>query len=169
MLEAIAKRASCRAYKADPVPDEAVEELTRAALSAPSGNNARPWHIIVVRDAAKRKALSEVHRWAFFCAESPLVLVVCADEQKSPHWWIEDCAAAIENVLIQATAMGLGTCWVGIRGSDERGYDREQAVRQVLGIPDHIRVSALVAVGYPADEPHPKGPGPMEAVHHESW
>ena len=169
MLDAIAKRASCRSYKPDSVPDEAVDELVKAALSAPSGNNARPWHIIVVRDAQKRQALSQVHRWAFFCAESPVVLVICGDEQKSPHWWIEDCAAAIENVLIQATALGLGTCWVGIRGSDERGYEREEAVRKICNIPDHIRVSALVAVGYPAEQPHPKGPGPMDAVHQETW
>ncbi len=169
MLDAIAKRASCRKYKPDPVSDEAVEELVKAALSAPSGNNARPWHIIVVRDAQKRQKLSEVHRWAFFCAESPVVIVVCGDPEKSPHWWIEDCAAAIENILIQATAMGLGTCWVGIRGSDERGYEREEYVREVLGIPENIRVSALVAVGYPDTELHPKGPGPMEAVHYEQW
>ncbi|MCD6352460.1 MAG: nitroreductase family protein, partial [Armatimonadetes bacterium] len=90
MLDAIARRASCRSYKPDPVPDEMVEELVKAALSAPSGNNARPWHIIVVRDEAKRQALSQVHRWAFFCAESPVVLVICGDREVSPHWWIED-------------------------------------------------------------------------------
>jgi nitroreductase len=146
-----------------------VDELVRAALCAPSGNNARPWHIIVVRDIEKRKALAQTHRWAFFCADSPVVIAVCADEQKSPHWWPEDCAAAIENVLIQATAMGLGTCWVGVRGSQERGMEREEHVSAVLGLPSNIRVSALIAVGFPAAQPQPKGPGPMEAVHYEGW
>ena len=169
MLEAIAKRASCRSYKPDPVPDEMIDELVKAALSAPSGNDARPWHIIVVKDAERRKALSEVHKWAFFCAESPVVLVICGDPKKSPHWWIEDCSAATENVLIQATALGLGTCWVGIRGSEERGYDREQKVREICGIPDDIRVECLISVGWPAEQPKPKGPGPMDAVHYETW
>jgi nitroreductase len=169
MLEAIAKRASCRAYKPDPVPEEMVQELVRAALSAPSGNNARPWHLIVVRDPEKRQALSKTHPWAFFCADSPVVIVVAADPRKSEHWWIEDCSAAIENILIQATALGLGSCWVGIRGSEKRGYEREQVVRQVCGIPEHIRVEALVAVGFPAGELRPKGPSPLEAVHYETW
>jgi nitroreductase len=169
MLDAIANRASCRAYKPDPVPDEMVDELTRAALSAPSANNARPWHLIVVKDQRARQTLATVHRYASFCADSPVVLVVCGDESKSSHWWIEDCSAAIENVLIQATAMGLGTCWVGIRGSDDRGLEREQRVRNLLGIPEHIRVSALISVGFPLAPPPPKEPGPMSQVHHEAW
>lgn len=169
MLDAIAKRASCRSFRPDPVPDEIVEELVKSALCAPSANNTRPWHLIVVRDAEKRKALSLTHQWAFFCAESPVVIAVCGDEKRSPHWWPEDCAAAVENILIQATALGLGTCWVGVRGSPERGMEREEHVSAVLGIPDHVRVSALIAVGFPAAAPKPKGPGPLEAVHQEGW
>lgn len=169
MLDAIAKRVSCRSYRPEPVPEEAVTELLHAALCAPSAHNARPWHLLVVRDAERRRALSRVHRWAGFCAQSPVVIVVAADPSRSEHWWIEDCAAAVENILIQATAVGLGTCWVGVRGSDERGYEREERVRQVCGIPAHIRIAALVAVGYPAAEGQPKGPAPLEAIHGETW
>lgn len=169
MLEAIANRASCRAYKPDPVPEEMIDELTRAALCAPTANNARPWHLIVVRDEGARQTLATVHRYASFCADSPVVLVVCGDAAKSSHWWIEDCSAAVENVLIQATAMGLGTCWVGIRGSDDRGFDREQRVRNLLGIPDNVRISALVAIGFPVAPPPAKEPGPMDQVHQETW
>jgi len=169
MLDAIARRASCRSYKPDPVPEEMIDELIRAGLSAPSANNARPWHLIIVRDAKKRTALSHTHQWANFCAQSPVVIAVCADEKKSPHWWPEDCAAAIENILLQATALGLGTCWVGVRGSEKRGMEREEHVRNVLNLPDNIRVSALIAVGFPESEPKPKGPGPMEAVHLDGW
>jgi len=169
MLEAIANRASCRAYKPDPVPEAMIEELTRAALCAPTANNTRPWHMIVGRYQGARHTLATVHRYASFCSNSPVVLVVCGDETRSSHWWIEDCSAAIENVLIQATAMGLGTCWVGIRGDDERGHDREERVRDLLGIPDHIRVSALISVGFPVTPPPAKEPGPMEQVHQETW
>jgi len=169
MLEAIAKRVSCRSYRPDPVPDEAVTELVHAALCAPSGNNSRPWHIIVVRDAAKREALSRVHQYASFCAVSPVVIAVCADEAKSDHWWIEDCSAAVENILVQATAMGLGTCWIGIRGNERRGFDREDRVRKILGIPAGIRVAALVSVGYPAAEGRPKGPAPLDVIHWDGW
>jgi len=169
MLDAIANRASCRAYKPDPVPNEMIDELTRAALSAPSASNARPWHLIVVKDQAKRDTLATVHQYASFCTDSPVVLVVCADESKSSHWWIEDCSAAIENVLIQATDLGLGTCWIGIRGGDERGHEREERVRNLLGIPPDIRVAGLIAIGFPVSPPPPKEPGPMDRVHQETW
>ncbi len=171
MIDAIARRASCRAYKPDPVSDEAVTELVHAALCAPSANNARPYHVIVVRDAEKRAAFAKVHQWAGFCAQSPVVLVICGDAEKASHWWIEDCCAAIENVLIQATAMGLGTCWVGIRGNPEWGpeYDREGDVRRICSTPDAIRVEGLISVGWPATDLHTQGPAPLENVHTETW
>ncbi len=166
MLEAIRKRRSVRQYKPDPVPKEAILEILKAAFAAPSGGNARPWHIIVVTDPAKRQALAQFGK---FVAEAPVTIVVCGNERESPHWWIEDCSAATENAMIQAAALGLGTCWIGIRGSDERGYEREEMVRKILGIPDCIRVLCLFPLGYPASEGQNKGPGPMEHVHWEKW
>ncbi|NSW57986.1 MAG: nitroreductase family protein [Armatimonadetes bacterium] len=169
MLKEIWERASVRRYKPDPVPEDALEEILRAAMHAPTANNVRPWHIVVVTDAETRRKLSEVHQWAGFCAESPVVLAFCGDPAKSEHWWIEDCCAAVENAMIEAVSHGLGTCWIGIRGSEATGMQREDLVRDVLGIPDSIRVLALVSLGYPADQPSPKGPGPMSAVHRERW
>lgn len=169
MLDAIKQRRSVRQYKSDPVPAEALQAIAEAALSAPSANNQRPWHLVFVTDAAKRAKLAQVHQYAAFCTQSPVVVAVCGDEQLADHWWIEDCAAATENAMIQAAALGLGTCWIGIRGSDQRGYDREAMVREVLGIPDHIRVLCTFSLGYPADTGANRGPGPMENVHQEQW
>ncbi len=172
MLEAISKRCSVRSYSDEPVSDEDLQQILEAALSAPSANNVRPWHIIVVTEAEKRARLAQVHQWARFCAESPVVLVFCADAERQPHWWIEDTSAALENALIQATALGLGTCWIGIRGGEDGrgpGPEREDYVRELLGIPPHIRVLGLVSLGHPAGASTPKSPGPMEAVHRESW
>ena len=169
MLQQIWQRASVRRYKPDAVPEEALEEVLRAALHAPTANNARPWHIVVVTDPAARARLAQVHQWAGFCAESPVVLAFCGDPSRSEHWWIEDCCAAVENAMIEAVSHGLGTCWVGIRGSDSTGFQREALVREVLGIPDSVRVLALISLGYPAEEPSPKEPGPMTAVHRERW
>jgi nitroreductase len=169
MLDAIEKRRSVRQYKPDPVPDEALREVVEAAFSAPSANNVRPWHIIIVTDRAKREALGQVHQYAGFCSQAPVVMVVCGDERDASHWWIEDCCAATENAMIQAAELGLGTCWIGIRGSDERGYEREDMVREVLGIPDCVRVLCLFSLGYAAAEGKNKGPGPMDHVHRERW
>ncbi len=170
MLEAIAARASVRSYKPAEVSDEDVQTILEAALHAPSANNARPWHIVVVRNEDKRRQLSRVHQWAGFCADSPVVLAFCAEESKSPHWWIEDLSAAVENALIQATALELGACWGGVRGGGPGHAMRsEEHVRQVLDIPDGIRVLALVSLGHPDRPPHPQASGPMENVHYESW
>lgn len=169
MLDAIKQRHSVRQYKPDPVPEEALKEIIEAAFSAPTANNVRPWHMLVVTDPAKRAALSQVHQYASFCVNAPAVMVVCGDEREASHWWIEDCSAATENAMVQAAALGLGTCWIGIRGSDERGYDREDMVRNLLGIPDHMRVLCIFTLGYPAAEGANKGPGPMNAVHREKW
>lgn len=169
MLDAIKQRRSVRQYKPDPVPEEALQAVVEAAFSAPSGVNIRPWHIIIVTDRAKREALAQVHQYAGFCAQAPVVMAVCANECESDHWWIEDCSAATENAMVQAAALGLGTCWVGIRGSDERGYDREDTVRKVLGIPDAIRVLCIFSLGFPAGTGGNQGPGPMEHVHREKW
>lgn len=170
MLEAIAQRASVRSYKPDTVSDEDIQTILKAALHAPSANNARPWHIVVVRDEARRQQLSGVHQWASFCTQSPVVLVFCAEESRSPHWWIEDLSAAVENALIQASALGLGTCWIGIRGGGPgHGLRSEEHVRKACNIPESIRVLAIVTLGYPASSPHAKQPGPMDNVHYESW
>ncbi|MGC9319523.1 MAG: nitroreductase family protein [Armatimonadota bacterium] len=172
MLDAIRKRSSVRSYTDKPVSEEDLEEILAAALSAPTANNVRPWHIVVVTDDEKRARLSQVHQWAGFCAQSPVVLVFCADGRRQPHWWIEDACAALENALIQAAALDLGTCWIGIRGSEAEqgpGYEREEMVRELLGIPEHIRVLGLVSLGHPRGDLQPKPPGPMDAVHRESW
>lgn len=169
MLEAIVQRRSVRTYRPDPVAPEDLETIAEAALSAPSANNARPWHLVFVTDAAKRAVLSTAHQYAGFCREAPVVVAVVGDPTVSDHWWIEDCCAATENAMVQAAALGLGTCWIGIRGSDERGYDREDLVRAALGIPVGMRVLCLFSLGYPADSGSNRGPGPMANVHHEQW
>jgi len=161
-----------RSYTNEPVSEEDLAQILEAALSAPTANNVRPWHIVVVTDADRRARLSQVHQWASFCAQSPVVLVFCADASRQPHWWIEDSCAALENAMIQATELGLGTCWIGIRGGEGReapGPERERLVRELLGIPERIRVLGLVSLGHPSGEPRPKPPGPMDAIHRESW
>ncbi len=169
MLKAIAERYSCRSYSDEPVSEEEIGEIVAAGMRAPSGMNVRPWHIIVVRDAGLREKLAQTHEWSFFCAASPVVFAVCGDEGASDHWWLEDCAAVTENILLQAADFGLGTCWVGIRGSDQRGHDREEYIREVLDIPEEIRVSAIIACGHPDKPARPKPAGPMENVHYDTW
>ena len=139
VFEAIKKRKSVRSYEDKPVPKELLVKILEAALAAPSAKNVQPWHFIVVTELEKRKALSK-GIFAKFLTETPAVIVLCGDEKASPDWYVVDVALAGENMVLAATAEGLGTCWVG--------SFEEKDVKTLLAIPANLRVVALMAVGY---------------------
>ncbi len=114
-----------------------------AAWVSPSANNRQPWHFIVVTDPKKRKALSK-GLYAKFLHEAPTVVVACSDEKASPKWYAVDTAIATQSMVLVATGEGLGTCWVG-------SFD-ETDVRNLLDIPDNLRVVALLPIGYHRDK-----------------
>jgi nitroreductase len=125
------------------VPKEKLEKILEAAILAPSARNSQPRHFIVVTDAEKREALSK-GIFAKFLTQVPVVIVACGDEKKSPKWYAIDVAIAVENMVLAATGEGLGTCWIG-------SFDENQ-VRDLLKIPENLRVIVLLAVGYPSDK-----------------
>jgi len=140
VLEAIKKRRSARAYEPTSVPMEKLERILEAARLAPSAGNVQPWHFIVVTDADKRRRLAK-SPFAGFLKEAPVVIVGCGNQKASPRWFMVDVAIAMQNMVLAATAEGLGTCWVGSFDEDE--------VREMLKIPSDYRVVALLALGYP--------------------
>lgn len=146
MLEVVQRRRSIRHYTADDISEDEVRTLLEAAMSAPSARGADPWEFIVVRDRGTRERLASIHRWSYMASESPVVIVVCGDEGVSDRW-VEDCSAATQNLLLQATDLGLGAVWVAIRGTEHR----EELVREILGIPPRLRVLCFVPVGRPAE------------------
>jgi nitroreductase len=161
MHDFIYKRRSIRKYKPDPVPDELVTETLKAAMAAPSANNARPWAFVVVRDPETRRALSNVHQYARMAADAPVVIVVLGD--RGNRWMQQDCAAATENLLLAAANLGLGAVWVGLR------EERDAPVRELLGVPGKYRAFCLVPVGYPAEEKEPRTQYDEARVHRGRW
>lgn len=153
-FEAMRKRHSVRAF--DPARDvspEQVEELLRCACLAPSAGNVQPWRFVVVRDAAVKAALAAAALGQGFLAAAPVVIAVCADldahaasygKRGVELYAVQDTAAATQNLLLAAVALGLGTCWVGAFREDEAA--------RALRLPAGIRPLALVAVGYAARE-----------------
>lgn len=164
MLDLIKQRRSIRQYTNQNVSEEQVRQLLEAAMSAPSGSARDPWHFIVVRDAATRQKLAATHTFSDMCARAPIVIAVCGDEKVSDHW-ISDGAAATENLLLAATALGLGAVWVGIYPRAES----EAHVREVLGIPPHIRILCLIPVGHPGEEKPPRTRYNPAKVHNEKF
>lgn len=170
MLDAIKNRRSVRFYRDEPVEDEQIEEVLKAGFCAPSAHAGRPWHVVVIRDREKLGVLAGIHRWTRFLAKAPVAIVVCIDLSLQNHFWPEDGAAFLENMLIQATELGLGSCWVGIRDTLEDGKDGEKIVRELCGIPDHFGIEALAALGHSARYPGPHDPRiPQGRVHIEKY
>jgi nitroreductase len=171
VFETIKGRRSIRAYRDIEVPQEIVEKLIEAARWAPSAGNIQPWEFIIVRNPETKRRLAEAALGQSFIEEAPVVIVVCADEERSARGYgtrgrtlycIQDTAAAIQNIHLAAYALGLGTCWVGAFKEDE--------ARKILNIPGGVRPVAIIPVGYPAESPSPRSRRPLkEIIHYERF
>ena len=154
--EAIRTRQSIRKYVVGAeIPDEHVKMMLEAAMMAPSACNTRPWRFVVVRNPAMKEKLATVHPFCGHLREATLAIVVSglpeAQRRVAKGFWPQDCAAATENILLQARALGYGTCWCGVYPRE----DRSEAVRQLLdteGVP-----FCVITVGVPAETPVVRG------------
>ena len=154
VLEAILSRRSIRRYTAEPVPEEVVDTLLKAAMNAPSGDNEQPWHFIVVTDRAILDAVPTFHTHARMMGEAPVAIIVCGDPRLEKHsgLWPLDCSAATENILLAAHGAGLGAVWVSIYPWPER----IDGMRKLVGLPEAVIPFCIVPVGFPAvSKPNP--------------
>lgn len=133
----------------------------KAAMAAPSGNNAQPWEFAIVQETKLKDAISSVHPWVYMGKEAPAAIVVLGD--RSSEWWEHDCAAAAENLLLAAANLGLGAVWCGIKGH------QEEAVRKILGAPSHLGVLCVIPIGYPAESPLPNTKYRKNNVHWDRY
>lgn len=163
-LHIIFTRRSIRKYTAEPVSEADITSLLEAGMAAPSASNRKPWHFITVTNRQALRALADAHPYGKMLSDAALAIAVCGDPSIS-EWWVQDCAAATENVLIAAAGLGLGAVWLGCHGRDER----EQAVRQVLGIPGGIGVLSLLSIGHPGEEKQARTQHDAARVHRNKW
>ncbi len=170
-LDLIAKRRSIRAFGAGPTLDE-LRAVVRAALMSPTSKGLRCWHFVTVSDPQMLLALSQAKaQGADFLAGAPAAIVVLGDEAKSDAW-VEDGSCAAMAMMLQAEDLGLGSCWVQIRArQDASGADAEGNVRRLLGIPQEMRVLAIVALGRKAAERKPQSEERLawDKVHDGRW
>jgi nitroreductase len=166
-LEALKTRRSIRKFKSQSVSPELVKELLRAAMFAPSAGNEQPWQFIVVDD---RKILDEIPRicpTAAMCRQSPVAVLVCGDAslERYQGFWVQDCSAAVQNLLLAAHAMGLGAVWAGVFPLKER----VEGFRRLFNLPEGVTPFALVPLGHPDQEPIPQERYREERVHYNEW
>ncbi|MBO7645654.1 MAG: nitroreductase family protein [Prevotella sp.] len=157
ILESIMTRTSIRRYTDQPVAKETVEKLLRAGMAAPTAVNRQPWHFVAITSREKLDELAGTGRNGGMLRQAPLAIVVCGDMDKAmtgkgQAFWIQDCSAATENILLAAHALGLGAVWTGVYPMDERVAE----VSKVLSLPQNIVPLCTIIVGYPAEQPKPK-------------
>ncbi|AGK60772.1 Nitroreductase [Archaeoglobus sulfaticallidus PM70-1] len=169
-LDVIFNRVSIRKFRKEKVPDDILLEILKAGNSAPSAGNLQARDFIVVRDEKMKVEIAKASLNQMFIAEAPVVIVVCANYPRSMRVYGErgkfyaeqDATAAVENMLIAATALGLGCVWVGAF--------HEELISSLLGIPDHARPVAIIPIGYPDEKPEKRRRYPIqELTHWEKW
>jgi len=160
-LTSIMTRRSIRQYTDEDVTTEQLLTLLRAAMAAPSAGNQQPWRFVAVRDADVRARLAEATPYASPIGRAPLGIVVMADtrENKHPGFWVQDCSAATENLLLAAHAIGLGGVWIGVHPH----VDRAAAITQIVHPPEGFAVLGMIAIG------HPTSPGPQVDRYHAEY
>lgn len=167
LTKSIETRRSIRSFIDKPVPENLINKIIRAAMLAPSAGNQQPWHFIVVRNRQKLDAVTEFHPYALMIKKVHVAIVVCGDPdgKKWPDFWVQDCSAAIQNMLLAARDLDLGTVWTGIFPIE----DRMKGARELFGIPGNVYPLAIVPVGWPATEFKTMDRYDDSLVHNETW
>ncbi len=154
--EVIKKRRSVRKYKPDPIPDDVLKRILEAGRIAPSAKNIQPWKFVVIKDPENKKRIAEACRGQHWVADADVIVCGCALEKIA--WgrmggymssFAVDLAIAMDHIILAAANEGLGTCWIGAF--------EEKKVKELLNIPEDVRVVALTPIGYPAEEPKDRG------------
>jgi nitroreductase len=166
-MEAILSRRSVRKYTSEPVSEGTIQTLLQAAMSAPSAGNQQPWQFIVIDERQVLDALPDVHPYARMLRQAPLAILVCGDlaRERNPGFWVQDCSAATQNLLLAVRAQGLGAVWLGVYPREER----VEGLRELLGLPEHIVPLALVSIGHPASEQRAVDRYDKGRVHRNRW
>jgi len=170
VLDTIRRRRTIRKFTDEDVSEEQIDTLIELAMCAPNRLDRQPWHFVIIRDKELQRQVAEQMRIHPYLERAPVLVAVCALPRLSPTWTM-DISAATENMLIAATAMGLGTAWVGAPDSVMWSIC-EELLRDALAIPAEVRVAALVAIGHPDVELPPHGRedrwDPVK-VHYGKW
>lgn len=169
-LENILTRSSVRAYTDQAISDAQIDTLMRAAMSAPTAVNKQPWQFLVITDRAILDSIASNFKNIHMAQHAPLAIVVCGDLDKAlegdaQSYWIQDCSAATENILLAAHGMGLGAVWCGIYPIQQR----VDLLRDMLSIPSNLIPLNVIPVGYPKAPQNPKDKYDAARIHTNSF
>ncbi|MEW6696430.1 MAG: nitroreductase family protein [Bacillota bacterium] len=166
-MDLIMSRKSIRIYSSQPVADEVIKDLLKAAMSAPSAGNQQPWHFIVISDREILDAIPNFHPYSYMLGGAKVTILVCGDERLEiiKGYWVQDCSAATQNILIEAHAKGLGAVWLGIYPIKER----IEGFRKLLNLPEQVVPLSLIPIGYPEEQVEVADQYKEDRVHYNRW
>lgn len=169
VLENIHNRKSVRQYTSEPVSEEYVEIMLRAAMAAPTAINYQPWRFVVVSERAELDAMADVLPFAKMLRQAPLAIVVCGqttwmEGQENPYWQ-QDCSAATQNLLLAAEALGLGAVWTGVYPDQERA----SKLSALLNLPENVQPLCAVPIGHHDGSTKPRDKWKPENIHYGKW
>lgn len=166
-LHSIIHRRSIRKYIKQKIEEEKINLILKAAMYAPSAMNLQPWHFLIINsDKAIEETIKSIPH-AEMIRQSGNAILVCADSslEKNESWLIQNCSAAVQNILLAAFDLGLGSCWIAVHGMDEIVKN----LKDQFKLPSEIIPIALVAIGYPDEEVKAEERFKMEKIHINKW
>ncbi|MBF4693777.1 nitroreductase family protein [Fusibacter ferrireducens] len=160
-------RRSIRKFTGEKLSEALLDEILKAGFASPTAKNTQLWEFVVVDDMNILNAFKEVHRFSMPLIHAGLGILVCGDLNKEEHegYWIGDCAAAIQNMLIRIEELELGACWIGVYPNE----DRMAVLEKTLNLPEHIKPMGFIAVGHPDEKKAPSDRYDPEKVHRNGW
>jgi len=168
-LQFIFNRRSVRQYEDREIPAAIFTDLFEAAMAAPSAVAKDPWHFILIRERKTLDQIVKILPNGQMLRQAPAAVVVCGDINKANlkevSYMLQDLSAAVENILLAATALGLGSCWLGMHPRP----DRMSGIRDLFSLPENIIPMCGIALGWPAETPAPRTRYNPERVHLEKW
>jgi nitroreductase len=166
-IKAIMTRRSICSYTDRKVTAAQIKKLLEAAMNAPSACNQQAWQFIVVSDRKVLTAITKIHPYAQMLKQASCAIVVCGDikAEQCKDYWVQDCSAATQNILLAAHALGLGAVWLGVYPRMERLKN----LQKLLGMPKKVMPLSIISIGYPKTKVKPVNRYSAKKVHHDKW
>lgn len=168
-LKWIFARRSIRRYQNKDVPEKLITDLMEAAMAAPSAVQTDPWHFIIVREREMLNKIAEGLPHGKMLLKAPVGILVCGDIDQANgqlvSYMLQDCCAAIQNLLLAANTLRLGACWLGVHPRE----DRMDHLRAIFNLPRNITPISVISLGYPAEKAKPRTRYDKHKIHMEKW
>jgi len=168
-MSVIFSRKSVRQYTEEKISNDQLELLVKAGMAAPTARNLQPWTFLIITEEVLLKEMADMLPFGKMLSQAAAAIIVCGDLSKvdvsGPEYWVQDCSAATQNILLATEALGLGGVWIGAYPSMERA----NSLKTFYNLPEHIMPLSVISLGYPKGEHVPKDKWDANKVFWNKW